>query len=313
MQVDLPGRPPGHDAGLAERQQQLDRLERVSLQVAVRAQEGVGRSTLPRGLDEQVGVVGQHRAEQHGEKSERREGGPRSSPHESLHEERQAQELGEERREVDVVEAGHHGDRRRGPEAARSRPDPVLFEGPGDDEDGERDRPVEGEREVGERAVKEERRQREGTGADEGPLGSRSETTAHGLEGERRKHRREQDEQVGGGKEPDGAREAAGEGVLQLVLPQEVVPARAEGRAELGDFHPAERRQVPVVRGLQRGERVPGVGAGVDRHAPGLEARAPDDGAPQPGDESRERESGERVLSHGPLPGLPGRLASISR
>ena len=133
VQVHLPGRPPGHDAGLAERQQQLDRLERVSLQVAVRAQESVGRSALPRGLDEQVGVVGQHRAEQHGEESERRQGGPRSAPHESLHEEREAQELGEERREVDVVEAGHHGDRRRGPEPTRSRPDPVLLEGPGDD------------------------------------------------------------------------------------------------------------------------------------------------------------------------------------
>jgi hypothetical protein len=108
--------------------------------------------------------------------------------------------------------------------------------------------------------VEEEGRQREGASAGEGPFRPRPEVEAHRLERERREHRGRQDQQVGGREEPHRPREKAGEPVLQLVLAQEVVPARGVRGAELGDRDPSKRGQVAILGGPQHRERVEGVG-----------------------------------------------------
>ena len=253
-QVGGAGRAPRDDRTVADRQHELDRLQRVALEVAIGTHPG-GVRALVDALQQHVGVVRQHGREEQHEQRERAEGGPPRAPDGELRQRREPEELREDRGEVDVVEARDHDHGGSEPEAARARDDALVREGPAHDEDRGRDRPVVAEREVGERAIEEERRQREGARPGEGPLRPRPEITGDGVERECREHGREQDRHIRRRKQADPARQPAREPVLRLVLAQEAVPARDVRRAELGDRDPREgltwpswaARRVPSV------------------------------------------------------------------
>jgi hypothetical protein len=97
--------------------------------------------------------------------------------------------------------------------------------------------------------VEEEGREREGARARERPLGPGAQPARHRVKRERREHHGQQHEQVGGGEEPDRPRQQARDPVLRLVLAQEVVPARAQWCAKLGDEDASERAHVAVLGG----------------------------------------------------------------